>query len=344
MLNPAKLSAIKRKTEQVGVGGPRTRQGERGIKVLDILTTIMEYKLQLQTRGYVKSTIEGYSKNLDPFTAYLTGLNISDLKKITRLTIADYQEKIMAESNAMETKALKIRAVKRLFEYLEQTHQLLVNPTEGIVETCRKNRKIGSVLTMDEVKRLMQQPNLSLKTHIRDRAMMEVLYSTAIRLDELLHLEIYHADLKDRVLYIRKGKGNKQRVVPLGKHAIQYLREYLEKVRPFYAKKNPKERRMFLLNSGLVMTPGSVRGVLLKYRKQAGIKKSASPHTLRRSCATHLMQNGADIRYIQKLLGHRSLRATQAYTKVMPVEVKKTHEKTHPNVKNQKEDTNNNED
>jgi site-specific recombinase XerD len=244
----------------------------------------------------------------------------------------------------METKALKIRAVKRLFENLEETHKLLVNPCEGIVETCRKNRKIGPVLTMAEVKRLLSQPNLSLKTHIRDRAIMEVLYSTAIRLNELLHLEIYHAELKDKVLYIRKGKGNKQRVVPMGKHAIQYLREYLTGVRPFYAKKNPGERRIFLLNTGLPMTPESVRAILFKYRKQAKIKKSASPHTIRRSCATHLLQNGADIRYIQKLLGHRHLSTTQIYTKIMPVEVKKTHEKTHPGVKIGKKDSQDNDD
>lgn len=300
---------------------------------MDILTTITEFKHQLKTRGYAKATIEGYRKNLDQFTAYLTEQNINDIKQITRQTIADYQEYVMAQDNAMETKALKIRAVKRLFEYLEETHQLLVNPTEGIVETCRKNRKIGPVLTMAEVKKLLKQPNLSLKTHIRDRAMMEVLYSTAIRLDELLHLEVYHADFKDKVLYVRKGKGNKQRVVPLGNHAICYLREYLEKVRPFYARKNPKERKIFLLNTGLAMTPHSVRGILFKYRQQAGIKKSSSPHTMRRSCATHLLQNGADIRYIQKLLGHRHLSTTQTYTKIMPVDVKKTHEKTHPGVK-----------
>lgn len=298
---------------------------------MDILTTITEFKYQLKTRGYAKATIEGYSKRLDQFRDYLSEQNISDIKQITRQTVADYQQHVMAEDNAMETKALKIRAIKRLFEYLEETHQLLVNPTEGIVETCRKNRNIGPVLTMGEVKRLLRQPNLSLKTHIRDRAIMEVLYSTAIRLDELLHLEVYHVDLKDKVLYIRKGKGRKQRVVPLGNHAICHLREYLEKVRPCYARKNPKERRIFLLNTGLAMTPPSVRGILFKYRQQAGIKKSASPHTLRRSCATHLLQNGADIRYIQKLLGHRHLSTTQAYTKIMPKDVKKTHEATHPN-------------
>lgn len=300
---------------------------------MDIITTITEFKHQLKTRGYAKATIDGYGKNLDLFARYLTENNITDLKKVSRRVILDYQEKIMSEDNAMETKALKIRAVKRLFEYLVETHRLLINPTEGIVETCRKNRKIGPVLTMSEVKNLLKQPNLSLKIHIRDRAIMEVLYATAIRLDELLSLEIYHVDLKDKVLYIRKGKGKKQRVVPLGTNAVKYLREYLAKIRPYYAKKNPKERRLFLLHNGLAMTPESVRGILFKYRRQAGIRKSASPHTIRRSCATHLLQNGADIRYIQKLLGHRHLSTTQTYTKIMPMEIKKTHEQTHPGVK-----------
>ena len=132
------------------------------------------------------------------------------------------------------------------------------------------------------------------------------------------------------MLYIRKGKGKKQRVVPLGKNARKYLKEYLEKIRPWYAKKNPKERKLFLNQSGLAMTASNLRVNLRKYRDCAGIKKPVSPHTFRRSCATHLLQNGADIRYIQKLLGHRHLKTTQAYTKVMPVEVKQTHNKTHP--------------
>jgi integrase/recombinase XerD len=159
---------------------------------------------------------------------------------------------------------------------------------------------------------------------------MEVLYATAIRLDEMLHLEIYHADLKDKVLYIRKGKGKKQRVVPLGKTAAAWLKEYLEKIRPYHAKKHPRQRRLLLNHSGRSMTAASVRAALGKYRSQAGITKPVSPHVFRRTCATHLLQQGADIRYIQKLLGHRSLKTTQGYTKVMPVEVKQTHNRTHP--------------
>lgn len=297
---------------------------------MDVVVTILEFKHQLTAKGYALSTIEGYRKHLDQFMAFLTRRDISDIKQITHQTITDYQRHVMAQKNAMETKALKIRAVKRLFEHLQQSHRLLVNPCEGIVETCRKRRKMGPVLTVDQIQKLLDQPNLSTRTGIRDRAIMEVLYATAIRLNEFLHLEVYHADFTAKVLYVRKGKGNKQRVVPLGKSALQYLREYLEKVRPFYAKKNPKERKIFLLNTGLAMTPASVRSLLYKYRRQANIKKSASPHTWRRSCATHLLQNGADIRYIQQLLGHRRLDTTQFYTKVMPLEVKKTHVKTHP--------------
>ena len=301
---------------------------------MNVTTTIIDFKNHLKALGYAVSTIEIYRKGLDQFSRYLEGRGMTDLRKITHALILDYQQVVMTESIAMESKALKLRPVKRLFEYLVETHRLLINPTEGIVETCRKNRKIGPVLTIAEMKTLLDQPNLSLKTGIRDRTMMAVLYSTGIRLDELLALEIYHVDLTDKVLYIRKAKGEKQRVVPLGKEAASYLREYLAKIRPHYAKKNRSEKRPFLNNTGDPMNPSSVRALLRKYRIEAGIKKPVSPHVFRRSCATHLLQQGADIRYIQELLGHRNLRTTQAYTKVMPVEVKQTHNRTHPNITN----------
>jgi integrase/recombinase XerD len=297
---------------------------------MDAAVTIAEFKQHLKSLGYAPATIEGYRKGLGQFLRYLQAKTISDVRKISHQVIRDYQQTVMAQSIAMESKALKIRPVKRLFEHLEDTHRLLINPTEGIVETCRKHRKIGPVLTAKEVKQLMDQPNLSLRIGIRDRAIMQVLYATAIRLDELLALEVYHADLADKVLYIRKGKGRKPRVVPLGKAAAAWLREYLEKIRGHYARKRPRQRRLFLLNTGDGLTAACIRTNLRKYRIQAGIGKPVSPHTFRRSCATHLLQAGADIRYIQKLLGHRHLKTTQAYTKIMPVEVKRMHEATHP--------------
>jgi integrase/recombinase XerD len=299
---------------------------------LDILTTITEYKKHLQAAGYADATIDSYRKNLDQFQRFLAQNQISDLKKVTHKTIVDYQTSVMAEPVAVETKALKIRPVKRLFEHLVFTHKLLINPCEGIVETNRRHRKIGPVLTAKEVKILMDQPNLSLKTGIRDRAVMEVFYATAVRLNELLSLDVHHVDLTDRTLFIRKAKGRKQRVVPLGKSAVRFVKEYLKKIRPHYARKNPKEGRLWLNHSGGTLSKECVRFALRTYRIKAGIIKPVSPHVFRRSCATHLLQAGADIRYIQKLLGHRHLKTTQGYTKVMPVEIKQTHAKTHPGV------------
>lgn len=299
---------------------------------MNVEVIITEFKQQLKVRGYAEATIESYRKGLGYFQDFLKDQAIMEIKEIGRQAVLDYQSKVMAEPIATESKALKIRPVKRLFEWLVETNQLLINPAENLVETCRKNRKIGTTLTIEEIQKLLAQPNLSLKTGIRDRAILEVLYASAIRLDELLNLEVYNIDLKEQVLYIRKAKGRKQRVVPLGKKATAFLKEYLEKIRPYYARKNPKERRLFLLNTGLTMTQGSIRTMMRGYRVQAGINKPVSPHTLRRTCATHLLQQGADIRYIQELLGHARLDTTRIYTKVMPVEVKQTHEKTHPKI------------
>jgi site-specific recombinase XerD len=176
---------------------------------------------------------------------------------------------------------------------------------------------------------------MSLKTGIRDRAVLETLYATGMRRGELLSLEVHDVDLRDGVILIRKGKGQKQRVVPMGKTAATYLKEYLEKIRPYYNKKNLKERRLFLTVEGKPLTVGALEASLHQCRKQAGITGSASPHTLRRSCATHMLQAGADIRHIQMLLGHKSLATTQQYCKVMPIDIKKTHKESHPNGRDQ---------
>jgi integrase/recombinase XerD len=302
---------------------------------MDVDVTVLEFGNYLKSCGYAKRTVVSYRENLALFKDYLDGRNICDLRKVTHQLIIDYQQQVASKLLATETRALRIRAVKRLFEHLTESHKLLINPTEGIVETSRKNRKIGPVLTVNEVKRLFEQPNLSLRPHIRNRAIMEVMYATGIRINELVKLEAYHADLDDQVLYIRKGKGKRQRVVPLGKAAVKYLKEYLGHIRPWWVRKNLKERALFLTHSGLPINGDNVRTFLRRYRMAAGIKIPVSPHTLRRTCATHMLQQGADIRYIQKLLGHKYLSTTQAYTKVMPVDLKKTHNKTHPGIRGQ---------
>ena len=299
--------------------------------MLDAVITIAEFKNRLKARGYADSTVLWYGSSLDMFKRYLFDKGIRDIRQVNHQMILDYQESLLARPLSTETRATHIRAVKRLFEGLTESRKLLINPTEGIIETSRRNRKIGTVLTLDEVKKLLNQPNLSKPTHIRDRAIMETFYSTAIRLNELINLEVYDVDLREKVVFIRNGKGNKQRVVPLGKNAAGFIREYVEKVRPRHARKNPRERRLFLTDSGRPLTKLNVEQFIRKHRIEAGIKKPASPHALRRTCATHMLQQGADIRYVQELLGHRDLRTTQQYIKIMPLEVKKAHDNAHPN-------------
>jgi integrase/recombinase XerD len=297
---------------------------------VDVLTTIAAFKRHLKAAGYAEATLESYRKGLSQFLRYLQEKNIDDVRSISHPVIVDYQLLIRAQPVAMETKALRLRPVKRLFEHLVASHKLLINPAEGIVETCRKHRKIPPVLTLDEVRRLMNQPDLSLKTGIRDRAILQVLYATAIRLGELLALEVHHADLADKVLFVRKGKGGGQRVVPLGKTASAWLQRYLQESRSYWVRKNPGQGRLFVLNTGAALTPACLRDRLRRDRLRADIDKPVSPHTFRRTCATHMLQAGADVRAIQKLLGHRHLRTTQAYLKVMPVEVKRMHAAAHP--------------
>ncbi len=300
---------------------------------MDITTTITEFKNLLKTRGYAHATIEAYWRDIKQFRNYLHDHDITDVLKITRQVIDDYREFVMKQPLAMETRALKIRAVKRLFERLVEVNRLLINPAEGLVETCRVNRPVGTVLTPEEIQALFAQPNLSFRMQVRDLAIMEVLYSTGIRHNELRNLQVYDADLKEKVLFIRKGKGKRQRVVPLGRHASVRLKEYLEKVRPRSARLNPKTRTLFLDQSGKPISAMAIRALLWKYRLSAGITKQVSVHTFRRTCATHLLQQGADIRYVQKLLGHKYLKTTQQYTKVIPIDIKQTHRKTHPNEK-----------
>lgn len=295
----------------------------------DVAVVVTGFVDRLKASGYAESTLDSYSRYLAFFQKYLLSRNLHDLRSVTPQIILEYQQSVASQPIAEESKAMRMRPAKRLFEHLVDTHRLLINPTEGIVETCRKHRKIGPVLTIEEIKALLGCPDLSLKTGIRNRAILEVFYSSGIRLGELLSLETYDADLKERVLFVRMGKGRKDRIVPMGKKAAKRLVSYIYGVRSEFD--TTGQNALFLNRSGHPLSGGSVHALMRKYRITAGIEKPVSPHTLRRTCATHLLQQGVDIRYIQKLLGHKRLATTQAYTKVRPMEVKQTHERTHPN-------------
>jgi integrase/recombinase XerD len=235
--------------------------------------------------------------------------------------------------NTLATVSIKIRALKRFFEYLESSNYILINPAEHIKEPKKENRLPRVVLTEDEAKKILDQPNLSTMAGIRDRTILEVFYGTGIRLEELVNLTIFDCDLQGGLLRVNKGKFAKDRVVPLGKHAVRFLKEYIAHVRPHHTKNNKTIRNLFVNTWGGPISRQTIQKMINACTKQAGIKKHVTPHVFRHTFATELVKNGADITAVQKMLGHSTLSITQIYTKVAGVEVKKTHREHHPREK-----------
>lgn len=227
------------------------------------------------------------------------------------------------------TICIKVRAVKRFFEFLTATNVIFIDPAETIKEP-KKDRRIIAAPTAEQINTILEQPNLATLLGIRDRTIMEVFYSTGIRKAELCNLTIYDADLTGRMLRINQGKGQKDRVVPLGKHAVRFLREYIAKVRPHYTKKHPANRSLFVNKSGQRLRRQAVAVMVRQYAHKAGMSGRVGPHMFRHAFATVLVKNGADIVAVQKMLGHVDLRTTYVYVRSLGLDIKKVHQQTHP--------------
>lgn len=284
----------------------------------------------LRLAHYSASTVHNYSDQIKRFGEWLARQAIDDLRTMTRAHLDAYQAFVRTEPIGIECQALRIRAVKRLFEHLTDAGQLVFNPAAHLVEVRRRDRLPKPVATVREVERLLAAPDVSLPLGIRDRALLEVLYGTGIRVGELEKVTIHHVDLDLQTIQVRHAKGGRARVVPLTKAAARWLKEYLHEVRPKLVKNRPFERTLFVVVGGKPLLQTQIRHVIAQHRKTAKIKKAITPHGLRHACATHLLQAGADIATIQQLLGHERLDTTQIYTRVAPVEVKAMHQRFHP--------------
>jgi integrase/recombinase XerD len=297
------------------------------------------FREHLKVKNYSPMSIAAYSGHLKGLFEYLQEEETTDIKRVTRDTLKDYQLKITehreesGKGYTIATISLKIRAIKRFFEYLEETNQILVNPAEYLKEPEKETRLPRVVLTEDEVRKILDQPNLSSMAGIRDRTILEVFYSTGIRLEEMVNLTIYDCDLQGGMLRVNKGKFAKDRVIPLGKHAVRFLKEYITHVRPHHTRENKTIRNLFVNQNGKLLSKTVIEIIVRRYARATGIKKKVTPHTFRHTFATQLVKNGADITAVQKMLGHSSLKITHIYTKVAGIEVKKTHSSHHPREK-----------
>jgi integrase/recombinase XerD len=283
---------------------------------------------RLKVLRYSPATLASREQSLRKFFQWL-GEN-ADVRDVSKQTVRDFQEWLLGRY-ATNTAHVHLISLRRFFEHLEKTDALLVNPCEGVPLPKMEDRLPRNILTPEEVKRILDAPDVKTKKGIRDKAILETFYSTGIRLEEMSRLTVHDVDLSGYVR-VNRGKGAKDRVVPLGVTAADCVREYLERVRVEWAKDNPDERALWLSwrwpHQPLKKQIISV--TLRQYAKATGLTKSASPHVWRHTCATHLVSNGANIAYAQLLLGHRTLRTTQIYTRVSVPEIKVTHAQTHP--------------
>lgn len=297
---------------------------------------LFAFREHLRVKSYSPASIATYTGYLRGFFAYLAEIGVKDAKRVTRdhleayrLRLAEYRVR-GDRGYSVSTLCLKVRAVRRLFEYLEMMNRILVNPAEMFKEPKKETRLPRVVLTAKETRRILDAPDLSHEIGIRDRAMLEVFYSTGIRLGELRCLTLFDCDLQGGLLRVNKGKGAKDRVVPLGRHAVKFLKTYLAKVRPLYTRGKRAERCLFVGRLGVPLSQQAVQKAVRNYARAAGIRKNVTPHTFRHTFATELVRNGAEITAVQRMLGHANLSVTQLYTHVAGVEVKKTHRLSHP--------------
>lgn len=307
--------------------------------VNDLLFKFKEHLAVLNRSG---ATIDSYT---DHVRLFLEAFNTDDIKKATRGVIEDYIAGLYdyrSKDNkpyTVNTIILKVRSIKRFFEFVESANIIFINPAEFIKEPKKAKGLPKAILTSKEARCMLDQPNLGMLKGIRDRAVLELFYSTGIRLGELCALTIYDADLQGRMLRINQGKGKKDRIAPVGKHAVRFLREYITKVRPHFTKKNRTTRRLFVNYSGKPLSKQVVAIMVRTHAAAAGIKQQITAHTFRHTFATALIKNGADIVAVQKMLGHADLKTTQIYIRSLGLDIKSAHKKTHPRERD-KEDKN----
>lgn len=273
----------------------------------------------LVERGLSENTISAYSRDLNEFVSF-TG----DILGVTTGDISRYLERLRQLGRTSSTIDRKVDAIRGFYKFLVREGLIRHNPTD-ILEPIKSWHKLPSVLSIREVEMLLEHPDLSTPLGIRDKALLELLYATGLRVSEVINLKIDDVSVDNR--YVRcKGKGGKERIVPIGSKASESLRQYLESGRPAL---DPKEDWLFVNYAGEKLTRDGVRKIIQKLANSAGIRK-ISPHTLRHCFATHLLERGADLRSLQEMLGHESISTTQIYTHVTSERLREVHSRFHP--------------
>ena len=278
-------------------------------------------------KGLSRNTLDSYSGDLVRYANFLGGLGITEIGKTSKTEVMAYLLSLWKQGLSAKTVARSVSVLRGFYRWLADEGVLRGNPLEDM-ESPRTTRSLPEVLSLDEVESLLSQPNPSNPIGMRDKAMLELLYATGLRVSEFVHLVLNNVNLEAGYLIVL-GKGGKQRVVPMGQEALDWLRRYLEESRKRLLA-NRQNTLVFVSQWGKGMSRQGFWKIMKKYALRAGIRKKISPHTLRHSFASHLLEGGADLRSVQSLLGHVDISTTQIYTHVTRERLKKVHARYHP--------------
>jgi len=283
-------------------------------------------------RGYSEHTLRNYISDIIIFFDYLKekNIDISDVSRLESLEPIDIRGFLASrfKLNKASSNQRRLSAIKTLYRFLQKRGLITGNPSE-IISSPKTEKSLPKAISVDEVLALIHSIDGSDVLDLRDRAMVELMYSSGLRVSELVSINLTDIDLSNATLRVI-GKGRKERILPIGSYAVQSVDEYIRK-RGELSKSETEA--LFLNKNGGRITTRSVARIVKKYLHKCAINKNVSPHTLRHSFATHLLGSGADIRFIQELLGHASLSTTQRYTSASIEHLMQIYDKTHPHSK-----------
>ena len=295
--------------------------------MFDYLALFQEY-LTVEL-GLAKNTQLAYMRDLRLLMKSLQLKADEELLQVSRQQLIAYLVRLKQEGRAASTVARKLASIKAFYRFLTAERYIRRNPAE-VLEAASRGLHLPKVLSVQEVERLLDEPNLGTLDGYRDKTMLELLDATGMRVSELVNVPVKNVDMKMQYVIVM-GKGSKERMLPLGRTALHYLEHYLSVVRPQLLHGKPDAAaELFVTGWGGPMTRERFYEIIVAYGKSAGISKRVTPHMLRHSFATHLLNNGTDLRIVQELLGHADISTTQIYTHLDVERLREVYDKTHP--------------
>lgn len=277
--------------------------------------------------GLTPHTCAAYHRDLTDFARFVRSRGIPSLLAVQRADVTLYLFALRQQGLAASTLARRLSALRSFYRFLVREGQATSDPTED-VRGPRLGRQLPRVLSVEEVARLLAQPPLDRPEGLRDRAILELLYASGLRVAELIALDVEDVDLGAELVRV-VGKGRKERVVPIGSYAVRALRDYLEGARARLTRRRGSSA-LFVSRSGRRLSRQWIWAILRLYAAKAGIRVPVSPHVLRHSFATHLLEGGADLRAVQELLGHANIATTQIYTHLTRDRIREVFDRAHP--------------